>query len=262
MIDPFGNVDSVEHGPLGEVTALLEPGGIETRQSYSYPAGGGRFVQSLTDPKASVSAFTHDAAGRVTSITYPGGSTETLERDARGLVTSSTNRRGQTILYNRNARGQLTRKTLPDGTAVDYTYDAAGRLATVTEAGGTTRLTWDARGFLSEILYPGGKWFRYEMDDVGRTTRRSSDDGYVLDWEYDASGRIARITRGGGALVVSYAYDAHGRLSREDRGNGTATVHTWDAASRATGVRHLGPGGSILADFTYSYDAAGRVLSA
>ena len=262
VIDPFGNASLIEHGPLGEVTALLQPDGIETRQSYSYPEGGGRFARSLTDPKANVSAFTHDAAGRVTSITYPGGSRETLERDARGLVTSSTNRRGQTILYDRNGRGQLTKKTLPDGTTVDYTYDAAGRLATVTEAGGTTRLTWDARGFLSEILYPGGKWFRYEMDGVGRTTRRSSDDGYVLDWEYDASGRIVRVTRNGGDLVVFYAYDAHGRLSREERGNGTATDYTWDAASRVTGVKHLGPGGSILAELSYTYDAAGRVVSA
>ncbi|MHB8800013.1 MAG: DUF7619 domain-containing protein [Thermoanaerobaculia bacterium] len=262
VIDPFGDVRSIEHGPLGEVTALLQSGGIETRQSYSYPQGGGRFVRSLTDPKANVSAFTHDAAGRVTSITYPGGSSETLERDAKGLVTSTTNRRGQTIQYTRNGRGQLTRKELPDGTAVDYTYDAAGRLATVTEAGGTTRLTWDSRGFLSEIHYPGGKWFRYEMDDVGRTTRRTSDDGYVLDWEYDAAGRIVRIMRNGGTLVVFYEYDTHGRLLREERGNGTATIYAWDAASRATGVRHLGPGGSILADFTYTYDAAGRVVSA
>jgi YD repeat-containing protein len=262
VIDPFGDVSSIEHGPLGEVTALLQSGGIETRQSYSYPEGGGRFVRSLSDPRANVSAFAHDAAGRVTSITYPGGSRETLERDAKGLVTSTTNRRGQTIQYSRNGRGQLTRKALPDGTTVDYTYDAAGRLATVTEAGGTTRLTWDSRGFLSEILYPGGKWFRYEMDDVGRTTRRTSDDGYVLDWQYDASGRLSRVTRNAAELVVAYQYDTLGRLGREDRGNGTATTYGWDAASRLVSLTHLAPGGGTLASYAYTYDAGGHVTSA
>ena len=262
LVDPFGNVAGFEHGPLGEVTAYRAAGGLETRQSYTYPSTGGRFARSLTDPRGNVSSFAQDSAGRVTSVVWPGGGTETFQRDPRGLLLSYTNRRGQTVSWERNGRGQPTRKTLPDGTRIDYAYDAAGRLVSATDARGTTRLTWSPRGELSEVLFPDGKWFRYERDGAGRTTRRTSDDGYALEFTYDAAGRPVRVSRNGGTLVVSYEYDVLGRLSREVRGNGTATEYSWDAASRLASITHLAPGGATLASHAYTWDAAGRATSA
>jgi uncharacterized protein RhaS with RHS repeats len=47
--------------------------------------------------------------------------------------------------------------------------------------------------------------------------------GFTVAYQYDALGRLSRLTDGGSNLIVSYTYDAAGRLAREQFGNGTST---------------------------------------
>ena len=83
----------------------------------------------------------------------------------------------------------------------------------------------------------------------------------MLNYQYDALGRLASITDGSGSLIVSYPYDTNGRLSRKDMGNGTYTTYTYDADSRILDLINYAPDGTILSRFDYTYDSRGRITS-
>jgi len=96
-------------------------------------------------------------------------------------------------------------------------YDAAGRLVISTEAGRTTRMSYDTRGLLVSLDSPLVK-FTYAYDDHGRLALRRSDDGSTT-FGYDASGRLVEETLdvglgGSGNTRTTYAYGANGLLAR------------------------------------------------
>jgi RHS repeat-associated protein len=119
-------------------------------------------------------------------------------------------------------------------------------------------MQYDSRGFLSRIDYPGGRWFTFEYNDAGQRTRRTGHDGYILNYYYDAAGRLQRLADGTGAEIVSYSYDSVGRLSREDKGNGTYTTYAYDAAGHLRSMVNYSPSGTVQSHFDYTYDANGN----
>jgi len=122
-------------------------------------------------------------------------------------------------------------------------------------------MQYDDRDFLTRIDYPGARWFTFAYDDAGKRTQRTGHDGYVVNYESDAVGRLDRVSDGSLATIVDYEYDAAGRLSRENKGNGASTAYTYDAADRLTGIVHRNPVNAVQASFAYAYDANGRRTS-
>ena len=71
--------------------------------------------------------------------------------------------------------------------------------------------------------YVNGTSIKYEYDDADRVDvirhRTESTPFLILDYDYDARGRIDKITEteGGTTTEVDYTYDDRGRLTREKR---------------------------------------------
>jgi len=256
--NPAGGASQFEYDNLGNVVAMTDTLGNVTRMTYDYRFGA---PSSLTDARGNVTTFAHDDAGNTTDITYPDGGSETFTYDSPGNVTESTSRHGDITLYTHNSRGQITRKDFPDGTHVEYTYDTAGRLTAATDSSGTTTLEYDARGFLSHVAYPSGHWFSFEYNDMGQRTRRVGDDGFELNYAYDAAGRLEFVTDGDGAQFVEYQYDSKGQLSAEFKGNGTYSTYAYDDAGQLISLINYAPGGSVQSQFQYTYDANGNRTS-
>ncbi len=255
IVDPAGYERDFGYTILGDVKSLRTPVGGETAISY-----GGEFnaPSRIEDARGNGMGFGYDDAGSLSEVTYADGSSELLSRGAGGLLSSWTNRRQQRIGAEWNVRGQLAVKTRHDGSQVRYVYDARGRVERITDARGTTTIAYVAdRDLVARITYPDGRWLAFMYDDAGRRTRMTDRDGFVVQYGYDASGRLAALRDGQERLVERYAYDQAGRLSRVDKGNGTYTTYGYDAAGRALEVLNHAPGGAVNSGFVYTYDARG-----
>jgi RHS repeat-associated protein/uncharacterized repeat protein (TIGR01451 family) len=124
-----------------------------------------------------------------------------------------------------------------------------------------TSLAYDARGFLTSIIYPDGKGFTFEYNAAGRRTRRVGHDGYTLNYGYDSVGRLETLTDGASRELVRYAYSAAGRLSRETKANGTFTTYTYDLAGQLTALTNYASPTTVNSFFNYTYDAKGNRLT-
>jgi len=162
-----------------------------------------------------------------------------------------------------DADGQITRKTYSGGTHVDYQYDARGNLTSATDATGTTTLTYNANDYLTRIDYPGpgGRWLAYTYDSGGRRATSTDQLGHQLHYQYDAVGRLSRITDESSAQVVLYEYDAAGRMARKTLGNGVYTTYDYDAAGQLLHLVNHKADATVLSRFDYSYDSRGRRVS-
>ena len=63
------------------------------------------------------------------------------------------------------------------------------------------------------------------------------------------------------ALIVDYDYDAAGRLSQKTLGNGVYTTYDYDDAGHVLSLVNLKADGAVLSRFDYTYDVSGRRTS-
>ena len=120
---------------------------------------------------------------------------------------------------------------------------------------------YDTRDFLTNITYPDGNGFTFVYDNAGRRTCRIGNDGYTLNYSYDAVGRLAALSNSVNGLLVQYTYDAAGRLAQETKGNGTITTYAYDNAGRTLAMTNSASDGTVQSFFNYNYDAKGNRIS-
>jgi RHS repeat-associated protein len=218
-------------------------------------------LTGFTDPKGNVVSYGYDANNNPTQITYPDGSTQQFSVDAAGNITSTVNRRGNTIQYTYNPNGQLAQKQFEDGSSVVYSYDARGNLTSVVDATGTTAMQYDGANRLTNIRYPTGRSLQYTYNADGQRTQLVSQDGYTVNYSYDAVGRLKTLTDGTGQLIIRYDYDSAGRLIQETNGNGTYTTYEYDQQSQLTRISNYQANNTVNSRFEYAYDTLGRRTS-
>ncbi|MCU0484784.1 MAG: hypothetical protein MUC85_01610 [Anaerolineales bacterium] len=255
QVSPGGGQVRLAYDGMGNFSQYEDPlGGLTL---FSYTSDFNRLAM-LRDAIGNRLEYHYDENGNLTAQEYPDGSQELYGYDANGNLTANTNRRGQTITFKYNSLGQRTRTSYPDGRTIDYSYNTYGKLLSAADSvSGTITLQWDARGYLTRIDYPGGRWFQYTYDNAGRCTRRTGQDGYIVNYAYDPAGRLRELTDASNARLVLYSYDAKGRLLSEDRGNGTRSVYTYNTAGDLLNLVHYAPGGAEQASFEYTYTADG-----
>jgi YD repeat-containing protein len=66
------------------------------------------------------------------------------------------------------------------------------------------------------------------------------------------------MTNAQGQLIVDYDYDAAGRLQRKTLGNGVFTTYGYNSAGQVLDLFNHKPDGSLLSRYEYDYDASGR----
>ncbi len=250
--DNHGNMTSME-GALRQTTDFSYDSTFHTLTSFIDAHGNGI-------------EYGYDTSGNLTSMSYEDGTNESFSYDGYGNVLSWTNRRGETVAYTYNTFGQVTSKDYSTTAGVDYQYEynsTTAKLESTTGPEGTTSMTYDPdTDWLTRIEYPNGQYFTFEYNNTGRRTRRTDQDGNVLNYFYDSqTGKLDRITDSGNNFIVDYDYDEAGLLERKTLGNGTYTTYTYDNTGRLLSLVNHAPDNSVLSHFDYSYDASGRRTS-
>lgn len=250
-VDPEGRRTEYVYDAVGQLTQVKDALGNVTR--YSYDANGNRTSQ--TDAKGRVTSFEYDELNRMTAKVYPDNARET---------------------YSYNDLGQLVTKTLPNGDTENHEYDELGRekKRTYSNSGHTVATSWNVDGTKASVTNYRGTT-SYEYDVRGHVTKQTNPDGSMLEWAYDAMGRVLARTTPHGTVGYTYdalgnqtsvvdavagtvtqGYDALGRPLSITRPNGISTAFLYDAKGSLTGLAHK-KGAADVASFTYTHDLSG-----
>ncbi len=250
-----GTVIELTNDSFGQITSIRDPLGRDT--SFTYDNRGN--LTSFHDGVGRTTLLSYDQRNNLIQVTRPDSANSTFGRDAVGSVTSATDARGNTVTFETNSAGQITRRIGSDGDIITYEYNSRAQLIRMTDASGVTEIDYFPNGSLKTINYPNDRSLTYQYDTAGRRTQVVHQDGFTLNYSYDALGRLELVRDDTNASLVQYMYDKTGRLTREEKGNGTVTTYHYNPDSQLVQIAHFQPGEqdpNLL--IRYAYDSLGR----
>ncbi|BBD63171.1 YD repeat-containing protein (plasmid) [Nostoc sp. HK-01] len=255
---PDGSQYAYSYDSSGNLTQITDALGQKTNFTYDTTFNQ---LTGFTDPKGNGVNYSYDSKNNLTKITYADGSSQSFGVDALGNITSYVNRRGNTIQYIYNPDGLLTKKQYANGSSVIYGYDTRGNLSSITDTTGTTTIQYNSADLVTQITYPSGRSLQYSYNSDSQRTRMVTQDGYTVNYSYDAVGRLQTLTDGAGKTIISYEYDPVGRLSKETNGNGTYTTYEYCKCGQPNHIVNYNSDGTVNSRFDYTYDDVGRRTS-
>lgn len=299
--DADGGTWTNTYDPAGEQTSVTDPTGAQTQATYDGRGRRITTTQLVRQntSAAYTTTYGYDDAGNQTSLTSPAGVTATAAYNALGEMTSSTDGAGNTARYAYNLNGQEAKVTLPDGSGASATYDQAGRMTAVSQLGSagtvlrtatagydpdgnmtsstdfrgtTTTAAYDPTGELTALTQPvtaaKGIQLSYGYDLNGNPTQQLSGNGNTTWTTYNSRGLPQAITEpqagrytSAADTTTTNAYDADGNLTQQTLPGGVQITSSYDPMGRL--LTESGNGATAAtASRTYTYDTAGRILSA
>ncbi len=261
---------------LGQLVAVVEPGGAVTRCAYD--ARG--FMSSRTDalgrthstgwtdfglpwretlPDGSAWTYAYSDEGNLVRETDPLGQVTEYSYDRRGLPIAVTDAKGGRNLLSWNERAQLLSHVDCSGKTTRYAYDGWGHLKTVTDAAGQqTLVTHDAMGRLLAVSQPDGSHQSFNRDAAGRLVStidalsrsthfgygrreqpllRQDAEGRRIAWNYDSALRLQSLVNENG-LRFEFVRDEADRVVDERRVGGTRVQIEYDANGWPSAIVH------------------------
>lgn len=292
---PDGTYEEVQYTRL-DPTSFRDRGGRVTGTAYNSV----RQPVSVTDPAGGVTSLDWCACGSLRQLIDPLGRALTWEQDLMGRPTAKiyADRSRETYVYE-TTTSRLAAVIDPRGQARSYLYHlddrieallypttagvsstpvawfsydpAYPRMRAMTDGTGVTTYTYGVIGSglasdANRLIEVHSTWTNsrivFGYDEIGRLFTRSVD-GAGLAIQRDASARVAMLQNALGSF--GYAYEGvSARVSRVDLPNGQVAHGSYfgnAAERRLQQVRNLAPGGALLSQFDYAYDAAGRLAS-
>ncbi|HYC62727.1 MAG TPA: RHS repeat-associated core domain-containing protein [Thermoanaerobaculia bacterium] len=259
--DPGGRLASV-----AQTLAGAAGGGITT--SYGYDPIGN--LVSVTDPNGNVTTYVYDDFGQMASQQSPVTGATTYAYDSAGNLTQMTDARGATTTRLYDALNRVTSATSTLGASsesVTWSYDdpasgrfAIGRLSSMTDPSGSTAYHYERRGLLRKEarVLTGAQYTydtAYEYDgDGNRAVIAYPSTQTTVEYGFDHAGRPTSAS----GTITNATYLPFGPLTSLTFANGTTQTMSYDARYRMTS-NTLGTAQSTLAQYAYTYDAAGNI---
>ena len=273
-----------DHRPAGSHDAPLvrrpqSPGHDDGRRiggvtTYLYDAVGNE--TGVIDPDHNRTTFVYDALNRRVETIDPLNNTTTYSYDALDRLVSRTDALGRVTTYAYDADSRLVGETwhAAGGAVTDvfaYTYDADGNQLTAQDVSGTYTMTYDALDRVISTEDPFGLTLTYTYDADGNRILTQDSLGGVTTYVYDADNELTSEQFGGTGQVplrIDMTYDGRGEFSTETRYSDLAATtvvaesyYTYNGDGEITNLLDRNGGGTIVANFTYTYDLADRVLT-
>ncbi len=246
--DQAGNITAVttfgDSGPAttqtfynayGKPCKIIDAEGNETHTHYNFGfrnEAGLRVLQVTTvDPLGNQTIVTHDTLGRTVA---------SVRKDILGQELALSKQ-----IY--DSRGKLIRRIdtikaldVPDRELIiEWQYDAVGHVICTQEA----------------VATPQSRSTFYTYNNLGQKVADILADGTIINYQYDALGRLEKYHASDGTVDYRYTYDASGNIvAIDDEVHATTTRRTYDDAYRLT-KEELGNGLTL----TYQYDGLGRI---
>jgi RHS repeat-associated protein len=179
--------------------------------------------------------------------------------DLLGNLSRTTDALNRDTIFQYDGLGRMTLVDGPVfGDASQFFYDGNNNMVKMVDAAaGTTDYTYDELNRLTAIILPNGQGtVGYAYDLAGRVTSISYPGGTVVNYGYDAAGRLGTVTEG--TNVTSYTYYADGMLHTETLPNGITGTSTYDDHGRLIDLTYTKTGGAIVTGYHYTLDGNGN----
>lgn len=225
-------------------------------------------LEGVEDAELRTTVYQRNGFGEAKLVQSPDSGDTTFYYDSAGNVVQKVDARGKSIVYGYDALNRLTSVDYPEaGQDVVLRYDESGP-----DRYGQGRLTslTDAHGIANYYYYPNGKLRRLErtIDGVAYETAYTYVNGLldtitypsgrVVDYDYDAFGRVSRVVdvQGGQEteLASQFDYLPFGPMDSVTYGNGLTLDRTFNS-DYSIQTQTL-PG---VLDLTYHYDGFGNI---
>src|SRR5262245_7428280 len=228
----------------------------------------------LIDPAGNRTTFVFDELNRQSKEIDPLNKTLTYVYDANDRLTQTVDRTGRKREYTYDDAGRMTGevwKSAADATldTLTFTYDNVGNLLTAADGDGTYTLTFDNLNRISTVKGLYSTTFTFTYDAVGNRTKIQDSFNGVTTSVYDELNRITRRQFGGVSqttLTWDTSYTSRNQIDTVLRYSDLAasnkigeTNHTYDSVGRIENLKHKNGAGSILANYTHTYDLNSRV---
>jgi RHS repeat-associated protein len=174
------------------------------------------------------------------------------------LMTSATDNFGNNYSYVYDSLGHITQATDPVGRVTTYTYDIKSDslhstfLTSVTDAGGTTAISWNEGGPSGVGYFSDSCVSTYCEPAIGVNTI-AYPDGTHSYYTYDALGRLASTYRDGKTENITYSYGSGGVVTKTDA-NGNVSRSILNEFGDL--LQYVDPLGSVL---KIAYDPENKV---
>lgn len=241
-------------GVTGELAGYRDADGNRKTQVYDWL---GRVVR-VNDPDSGTTRFTYDGANNVIAKTDATNTTVLATYDGAGrrVAQWEADRRDETLIeFIHDAVDDCDKCTFAAGNLarVIYPLDDKGKELGVDEFGHDSR---DQPTFLARQL--GGKRFEFQTDydNAGRIRAAKYPADLALDFDHDGAGRLTRA----GSYVPEVIYDASGRVAAMWLGNGAVTSYGYDARDRLTSIDSANVDGLKIQSTRFEHDRVGNIL--
>jgi choice-of-anchor A domain-containing protein/RHS repeat-associated protein len=260
-------------------TSAADPLGSKTLYGYDLD---GRLV-SVTDVLGNLTKYEYDGSDRITSITDPVGRKTRYTYDKVGNLTSIIDRNNKERQLDYDALDRLIaerwRAGGTDVRTITYGYDKAGQLTSASDPDSSYTFTYDDGGWLASVDNLGTPHqprvvINYTYDNAGNLTRTEDNFGVRVDSEFDPKNRLVKRSWSGGGVNpvhVELSYQKRDGILSIDRfkddptaGTSELVIHgamTYAPTHEMTGLTYTDKTGAVLADYSYTFDKAGRLTS-
>lgn len=302
--DPLQQVTDITYDNLNRVTKLLQPPPVSgaARPAINYSLDARNQMASVRDPRGLTTSYTVDGLGMQSAMTSPDTGSASRTYDNAGNLLTSTDARGKVTVYTYDVLSRVTSISYGGGVPTLFEYDggasgtpnAIGRLTRITDESGQTSYGYDQAGRLlnkTQTTTAGGATFSrtvgYAYRADGKLQSLTYPSGNRIDYDYDANGRVLRMTlnaptgevkvlvdniqyapfgavqswQWGGGGTVARTFDLDGRIATYPMGSHLTRTLTYDAASRITAMTHTGDASASAYDQSFGYDALHRLVS-
>lgn len=298
MSDSRGNVVRFDR----EDTALTDVGASTTKATTDFYIDRRGNLTQVNDPSGEQWSYTYDVFGNRLTADDPSLGLWSMVYDRNNNLTQQTDAKGQIIDFTYDNLNRPLTKTVTPNTGpaaiTSMTYDQPlsggnniGQLTTITNPDHTVTYQYATNGQPSEETHSIGAssyTLEYAYDTAGNLTDQKLPDtpsatttAWTGAFAYDAAGRtisfgshISDVTydRRSQPLTLSFGSGASSSYSYDDERGWVDVIEAFDGSatsiSRTSYTRN--PTGQINAmdtnqaagDFDYTYDYAGRLLSA
>ncbi|MBC0428076.1 RHS repeat protein, partial [Escherichia coli] len=209
---PDGRASAFYYNHHSQLTSATGTDGLEIRREYDE---SGRLIQETAhngditryrydNPHSDLPCATEDATG----------SRKTMTWSRYGQLLTVTDCSGYVTRYDHDRFGQVTAVHREEGLSQYRAYDSRGQLIAVKDMQGhETRYEYNAAGDLTAVIAPDGSRNGTQYDAWGKAIR-TTQGGLTRSMEYDAAGRVIRLTSENGSHTT-FRYDVLDRLIQE-----------------------------------------------
>jgi RHS repeat-associated protein len=253
-------------------------GGVTQTREFKYDS-----LSRLTHERQTEATPTLDING-VKGAPAPTKWTKVLKYSTHGLLEEGTDSRGVKTTFSYDGLNRIGSVTFSDGTpAVTYTYDQArtgffnkGALTRVETAAGDPNLRPDTPATATELDYDNMGRVRQHRQSIGAQTynleygynlagqliSEKYPSGKIINFGYDASGRLSSISDASRTYANGFQYQTNGgMLSAFNSGNGTTQSFGFNDRLQMN-LQELKRGTEVVQKYAYGYgqiDAAGNL---